>query len=77
MIPPYYVQVAIGVYIIQIIFILTSVLVVIDSGDDRLQKTNSIAKNLLSGMSLYLIITLISIIALSLLAAFALQGVVA
>ena len=77
MIPPYYVQIAIGVYIIQIIFILTSVLVVIDSGDDRLQKTNSIAKNLLSGMSLYLIITLISIIALSLLAAFALQGVAA
>ncbi len=77
MIPPYFVQIAIGVYIIQIIFILTNVLTVIDSGDDRLQKTNSIARNLLTGMTLYMVVTLISIITLSVLAAFALQGVAA
>ncbi|MEM3112903.1 MAG: hypothetical protein QXI33_00570 [Candidatus Pacearchaeota archaeon] len=77
MIPPYYIQVAIGIYMIQITFILTNVLTIIDSGDDRLQKTYSISKNLLTGMVFYLVVTLISVITLSLLAAFALQGVTA
>ncbi len=53
MIPPYYLQIAIGIYIIQIIFILTRALVVIDSGEDKLQKTNLIGKNLMRGILLY------------------------
>ena len=73
-IPPYYLQVAIGLYIIEIIFILTNVLVIINSGEDKLKKTYEIGKNLKAGVWLYLIVTLFSVLALSLLAAIVLQG---
>ena len=55
MIPPYYLQIAIGIYIIQIIFILTGTLVTIDSGEDKLEKTNKTGKNLQRGVLLYFI----------------------
>ncbi len=77
MIPPYYLQIAIGLYIIQIIFILTNTLVTVDSGEDRLKSTNEVGKNLSRGGLLYLIIALVSIIGLSLLAAITLGGVLA
>jgi len=76
MIPPYFLQIAIGIYIIQIIFILTRTLVTIDSGEDRLKQTYDISKNLIRGSILYLITALISILALSALAGVALSGVV-
>ncbi len=76
MVPPYFMQIAIGVYIIEIIFILTSTLVVVDSGEDRLKKTHDVGKNLIRGSILYLMTALISIIALSLLAGVALGGLV-
>ena len=72
MIPPYYLQVSIGLYIVQIIFILTGVLVVIDAGDDKLKRTNEIGRNLKKGMILYLLITLVSVVVLSIIAAVAL-----
>ncbi|RLF37138.1 MAG: hypothetical protein DRM99_01230 [Thermoplasmata archaeon] len=68
MIPPYFLQAAVGIYLIQIIFILTSTIVVIENGADKLTEKNEIAKNLYRGMSFYLIIALISILVLSLLA---------
>lgn len=68
MIPPYFLQVAIGIYLVQIIFILTSTIVVIENGADKLTEKNEIAKNLYRGISFYLIIALISILVLSLLA---------
>jgi hypothetical protein len=68
MIPPYFMQIAIGIYIIQIIFILTGTLVTIDSGEDRLKRTYEIGRNLKRGIVLYLITAFISVIALSLLA---------
>ena len=74
MVPPYYLQIAIGVYIIQIIFILTGTLVTIDSGEDKLKRTHDVGKNLMSGGLLYLITALISILALAALAAVALGG---
>lgn len=74
MIPPYFLQIAIGIYIIQVVFILTSTLVTVDSGDDKLRKTNQIGKNLKAGSILYLIVALLSILALALLASLALSG---
>lgn len=53
MISPYYLQIAVGIYLIEIIFILTSTLVVIDSGEDKLEKTNKTGKNLKKGIGLY------------------------
>lgn len=64
MIPPYYLQIIIGIYIIQIIFILTSSLVTINSGEDKLEKTNKIGKNLRKGMMLYFITALITALVL-------------
>jgi hypothetical protein len=64
MIPPYFLQIIIGIYLIQIIFILTRTLVTIDSGEDKLVKTNKTGKNLTKGIMLYFITSLIATIAL-------------
>ena len=71
MIPPYYLQIAIGIYLIQIIFILTRTLVVIDAGEDKLQRINNIAKNLKRGITLYFITGLLAVLSL-----FALSAIV-
>jgi len=76
MIPPYFLQIAIGIYIIQIIFILTGTLTTIDSGEDKLKQTNNISKNLNRGGILYLITALFAILALSMLVRVALAGLV-
>ena len=68
MIPPYFIQLSVGIYIIQVIFILTSALVTIDSGKDTLREKSDLSKNLFRGILLYIITALISIIALSILA---------
>jgi len=75
MVSPYYMQVAIGVYLVQVIFILTNVLVTIDAGDDKLKRTRSIGKNLQRGMLMYFVIALFSVLVLSVLAGVALSGV--
>lgn len=64
MIPPYYLQIIVGIYLIQIIFILTGALVVIDSGEDKLQKTHKTGKNLSKGIILFFITSFISTLAL-------------
>jgi len=74
MIPPYFLQISVGIYIIEVVFILTSTLVTVDSGEDKLKETNEVGKNLGMGMLLYLVTSLIAIIALSLLAMIALSG---
>ena len=60
MIPPYYLQIAIGIYLVQIIFILTGTLVTIDSGEDKLQKTYKTGLNLKKGIMLYFITAMIA-----------------
>ncbi len=74
MIPPYFLQIAIGIYIIQIIFILTGTLVTIDSGEDKLTKTNKIGINLKKGVILYLITAFIATLALFILTSVVLGG---
>jgi len=64
MIPPYYLQIAIGIYLVQITFILTSTLITIDSGEDKLKKISQTGKNLKQGVLLYFITALISTLAL-------------
>ena len=67
MIPPYYLQISVGIYLIQIIFILTGTLVTVDSGEDKLQRVSKIGLNLRKGMLLYFFTALVSILALFLL----------
>lgn len=76
MIPPYWLQIIVGIYLIEIIFILTQTLVTIESGEDRLKEKAEISKMLMTGITLYTIATLISIIALTALAAVAVSGIV-
>jgi len=76
MIPPYYLQIAIGIYLIQIIFILTGTLVTIDSGEDKLEKTNKIGKNLKKGILLYFVTALLATFALFILTAVVLGNLV-
>lgn len=64
MIPPYYLQISIGIYLVQIIFILTSTLVSIDSGEDKLEKTHKTGKNLMKGIMLYFITAMSATLAL-------------
>lgn len=73
-IPPYFVQIAIGFYLIEIIFILTQTLVTVDSGKDTLQEKSDLSSYLKKGLTLYLITTLVSSISLAGLAAIALSG---
>jgi len=74
MIPPYYLQIAVGIYLIQIIFILTGTLVTIDSGEDKLEKTNKTGKNLKRGILLYFVTALLSTLALFFLSSVVLSG---
>ncbi|MCH7850980.1 MAG: hypothetical protein IH845_05040 [Nanoarchaeota archaeon] len=74
MIPTYWLQIVVGIYLIQIVFILTSTLVTIKSGRDELEQTSETSKNLKKTMILYFIVALISIIALTLIGAAALSG---
>jgi hypothetical protein len=77
MIPTYFLQIAIGIYIVEIIFILSSTLVTVDSGEDKLKAVYETGKNLRRGLLLYFVVSLIAILALALLASIALGGLVA
>ncbi len=63
-IPPYYLQIAIGIYLIQIVFILTGTLVTVDSGEDKLERMNQIGSNLKKGIGLYFVVSLVATLAL-------------
>lgn len=64
MIPPYFLQIIIGIYLIEIIFILTRTLVSINSGEDKLEVTNTTGKNLAKGMLLYFMTAFFATLAL-------------
>jgi len=74
MIPTYWLQIVIGIYLVQIVFILTSTLVTIKSGRDVLQTTAETGKNLKKTMILYLIIAMGSIVSLTTIGAVVLRG---
>lgn len=74
MMPTYWLQLAVGIYLIEIVFILTSTLVTIKSGRDELQTTSETGKNLKAGIVLYTIVAFLSILGLSLLGAVVLNG---
>ena len=67
MIPPYYLQIIVGIYLVEVTFILTSTLVTINSGEDRLEETSKTGKNLQRGAFLYFMTVLVSTLALYLL----------
>jgi hypothetical protein len=75
-IAPYFLQIIVGVYLIEIVFILTKTLVVIDSGEDKLDQIYLTGMNLKKAIFFYSIIAIISSIALSFLSSFVLSGLI-
>ncbi|MAG39999.1 hypothetical protein CMI41_03465 [Candidatus Pacearchaeota archaeon] len=76
MIPTYWLQLIVGIYLIQVVFILTGTLVIIRSGQDILAKVNETGKNLRTTIILYVVVALFAILGLAAVAAFALKGMV-
>jgi Flp pilus assembly protein TadB len=76
MIPPYHLQIIIGLYLIEVTFILTRTLVTVDSGEDKLQQTSEIGKNLKRGTTLYFITALLTTLALFVLSTIVLSNLV-
>ena len=73
MIPPYWMQIIIGLYLVEIIYILTVTLVSVESGVDKLGEKSEIAKNMKSGILFYIMAALAASLILSLLAGMAVQ----
>jgi hypothetical protein len=67
MIPPYFLQISVGIYLIQVIFILTGALVTIDAGEDKLAQASMAGDYLKKGITLFFITALLSTIVLSVL----------
>ncbi|MDO8528877.1 MAG: hypothetical protein Q7S06_03225 [Nanoarchaeota archaeon] len=76
MIPPYHLQIMIGIYLIEVTFILTRTLVTVDSGEDKLQQISETGINLKRGATLYFITALITTIALFILSSIVLGNLV-
>ncbi len=74
MIPPYFLQIIVGIYLVEIIYILTKTLVIVESGSDMLKEKAEIAKNMRTSMITYTITTLIAIVTLIALAQIAVSG---
>jgi len=75
MVPPYWLQIIIGIYLIEIIIILTSTLVTIENGEDRLGEKSETSKNLLTAIMLYFFVGLIAIALLGVLATVAVSSI--
>lgn len=67
-IPGFYLQIVVGIYVIQIGIILTILSSGIEKGVDRITEKNQIGKNVLISTLLYITISLVGIIVFSLLA---------
>lgn len=76
MVPPYYLQIIVGIYLIQVIFIITGTLVTVDSGEDKLERINKTGKNLKKGIMLYFITAFFATIVLFILTAIVLGNIV-
>lgn len=74
-ISPFFLQITIGIYLVEIIFILTGALITVDAGRDPLREKSELSRNIRSGILLYTLTAIISIIALAMLSAFAIGGI--
>ncbi len=75
-IPTFYMQVIVGIYVIQIIILLTILLNGIQNGSDKLNQRNLTAKNLLKSTFLYIFITLAVVITFNMVAASIITGAI-
>jgi len=74
MILTYWLQIVVGIYLVEVVFILTQALVTIKAGRDPLQEMAETGKNLKISILLYLVVAAGSIIGLTVIGAVALAG---
>ncbi|MBS3151420.1 hypothetical protein J4443_03525 [Candidatus Woesearchaeota archaeon] len=67
-IPPFYFQLVVGLYLVQITYILTVLANGIENGVDELNKESSLGKNLFKSIIFYILVTLITTMILTLMA---------
>ena len=61
-VPAYYFQIVVGVYVVQVIYILSIVINGIENGSDKLSERYSLGINLTKSITLYVIISLVVIL---------------
>ncbi|MBI5392858.1 hypothetical protein HZA96_03220 [Candidatus Woesearchaeota archaeon] len=74
-IPVYYFQLVVGIYVVQIIYILTILVNGIENGTDKLQENYLLGKNLIRSTMIYVGISLVVMIAFNLIANAVIGGV--
>lgn len=57
-IPSFYFQIVVGIYVVEIVYILTSISNSVENGEDKLGERNQLGKNLIKSTLLYSIIAL-------------------
>ncbi len=67
--PPFFLQMVVGLYVVQMIFVLSVLSNGIENGVDKLREENSLGKNLYTSTILYVLIAAVTIFAFNLLAA--------
>jgi hypothetical protein len=67
-IPPFYLQMIVGIYVVQMIYVLSVLANGIENGVDKLNEDYTVGKNLYRGTMLYLLIAGITIFAFNMLA---------
>jgi len=61
-IPTYFFQIVVGLYIVQVVFIISKTIAGISNGDDKLTEENLVGRNLLRSTILYALLTAIVIL---------------
>lgn len=72
-IPTYHFQIVVGLYIVQVVYIISKAISGISDGDDKLSEENVIAKNLIKSTILYAVMTAIVMIIFNVIAMSILQ----
>ena len=67
-IPGFQFQIVIGIFVVEVVIILTILSSGIENGIDKVFEKNKVAKNLMIAVGLYLVISLVSILLFSVLA---------
>jgi hypothetical protein len=67
-IPGFYFQLVVGLFVVEMVYILTVLSNSIEKGVDKLSEQNSMGRNMLIGVGLYVLISLIGIIVFTILA---------
>jgi len=73
-IPSFYFQLIVGIYVVQLIYILTKISCGIENGPDRLTAEDRIGKNMMTATLLYIIVSLTVILIFNLLASTIMQS---